>query len=241
MTEPRRDSPYHHGDLKRALVETSLELLAEGGLDALNVAEAGRRLGVSSAAPYKHFRDRKALLRAVAQEGNRRLNDELTRATEDECDRSIAFAKMGVAYVTWAAENPALFLLTLDPSLTEYGTETHDDLDAPPGFEHMATFWPTLARRMKQREPLQSDEPLVQELTGRALAHGLASLFVSGVFSSLDIDRSQAARLAAAVMGLPPETRAASASVARSSRRQKPPRTERTDAPRNQGSRRRRA
>jgi AcrR family transcriptional regulator len=205
MAEPRRGSPYHHGDLKRALVDTSIELLAEGGLDALNVAEAGRRLGVSSAAPYKHFRDRKALLRAVAQEGNRRLNAALTHATTGECARDVAFARMGVAYVTWAAEHPALFLLTLDPSLTEYAAGADDEVRPPPGFEHMAVFWSALAERLRSKEPLTSDEPLVQELAGRALAHGLASLFVSGVFASLDIDRSQAARLAAAVMGLPAE------------------------------------
>lgn len=198
---------YHHGDLKRALIETSIELLREGGLDALNVAEAGRRLGVSSAAPYKHFKDRKELLRAVAAEGNRRLAARIVEVVDGEVDPVKAFALAGVAYVTWAAENPALYRATFDPVHIEFSSTDHEDVEVPSSLESMTTFWPDLARLVRSRRPLRTDEPLVLELAGRALAHGLASLFVNGVFSSLGIEAEHAGRLMRAVVGLPPEAK----------------------------------
>ncbi|MCM3925486.1 TetR/AcrR family transcriptional regulator, partial [Frankia sp. AiPs1] len=63
MTEPGRTS-YHHGDLAAALVDGALDLIAEGGLAAFSVAAVARRVGVSSAAPYRHFPDRDSLLAA---------------------------------------------------------------------------------------------------------------------------------------------------------------------------------
>ncbi len=203
-TKPKQDS-YHHGDLKRALVETSIELLREGGVDALSVAEAGRRLGVSSAAPYKHFADRRELLRAVAAEGNRRLTEHILRTVGSEADPEKAFAWAGVAYVEWAANNAALYRVTFDPANIEFASTEHEGVEAPSALEGMATFWPNLAALVRSKKPLTAQDPLVSELAGRALAHGLASLFVNGVFASLGIEQGQAKRLAQAVVGLEPD------------------------------------
>lgn len=208
MPRAKDESRYHHGDLERALVVIGIQLLEEGGVDALNVAEAARRLGVSSAAPYKHFRDRKALLVAIAAEGNRRLSQSLVAAVGNENDPAVAFALSGVAYVRWAAENPALYRVTLDPAYTAFAAPGSSDLKPPKGLESMATFWTDLVERVRSDEPLASTEPVVRELAGRALAHGLASLFAQGVFASIGIDDSQATRLARAVTGLPSEQKA---------------------------------
>lgn len=206
MARPKTPSPsYHHGDLKRALIETSIELLAEGGLAALSVAEAGRRIGVSSAAPYKHFRDHKDLLRAVAAEGNRRMNEYLLAKASGETDPARAFALSGVGYVEWAAQNPALYLIILDPSNTDFDATEPGDLDIPEALDSMPTFWTDLAKRVRSGRALNLEDPLIQELAGRALAHGLASLFVSGTFASLGIHDREAGRLMRAVTGLEPE------------------------------------
>lgn len=74
---------YHHGNLKQALVESALEVIAEGGVEAVSVADVGRRVGVSAAAPYRHFASRQALLVAVAIETARTLADQLV-AVRDE-------------------------------------------------------------------------------------------------------------------------------------------------------------
>jgi AcrR family transcriptional regulator len=98
--------PYHHGDLKQALIEASIALISEHGVEALTVAEVGRRVGVSSAAPYKHFPDRRALLRAIAAEGNRRLAAAIVAVAGGCTDPVEAFRLSGVAFIRWAAENP---------------------------------------------------------------------------------------------------------------------------------------
>ena len=72
---PSRRTSYHHGDLRAQLIAAVRDLVETHGPDGFSVAEAARRAGVSSAAPYKHFRDRPELLRAVAAEGMDRLRD----------------------------------------------------------------------------------------------------------------------------------------------------------------------
>jgi AcrR family transcriptional regulator len=201
----KKPKSYHHGDLKRELVAMSIELLEAGGPDALSVAEVGRRLGVSSAAPYKHFRDRKELLRAVAAEGNRQLNEAIGRAVATECDPTVAFSLAGVAYVEWATMHPNLYRVAFDPENIDFDSTDHEGLEAPAVLEKMTGFWPDLKARLASAEPLLPTEPLISELAGRALAHGLASLFVSGIFESLHINSSQARRLARAVMGISAE------------------------------------
>lgn len=64
-----REKPYHHGDLRAALIQAGLAILAEEGVQALTLRAAARRAGVSHAAPYRHFADKEALLAAIAEEG----------------------------------------------------------------------------------------------------------------------------------------------------------------------------
>ncbi|MFZ2156862.1 MAG: helix-turn-helix domain-containing protein, partial [Bradyrhizobium sp.] len=72
--------PYHHGDLKRVLVEAALELAEAGGPEAVSVREAARRAGVSPGAPFRHFPSRDALMAAVAAEAQRRFRAEIDAA-----------------------------------------------------------------------------------------------------------------------------------------------------------------
>ncbi|WP_426753479.1 TetR/AcrR family transcriptional regulator [Myxococcus sp. Y35] len=201
MATKTRARPYHHGDLKRALLEASIELIREEGIDALTVAEIGRRVGVSSAAPYKHFADRQALLCALATEGNRRLGEAIVAAVGGTPEPLEAFRRSGIAYVQWAAENPALYRIATDPAYIDYAS-------TPPGAEapevlkgSMDTFWSDLAELVRSGSALPAAHPLMEQLRGRALAQGLASLFVSGAFASLGIATSDAERLARAVTG----------------------------------------
>jgi AcrR family transcriptional regulator len=201
MTRKTPTRHYHHGDLKRALLEASIELIREEGVDALTVAEVGRRVGVSSAAPYKHFADRQALLRALAEEGSRRLGEAIVAATQGSTDPRETFRLSGVAYIRWAAENPALYRIATDPAHVDY-TSTSHEVDAPEALKgSMETFWPELAALVRSGAALPASHALVQQLQGRALAQGVASLFVSGVFASLGITTADAERIARAVTG----------------------------------------
>jgi AcrR family transcriptional regulator len=108
ITPPR---PYHHGNLKAALVEAAGELLAASGPEALSLREAARRVGVSPAAVYRHFRSREELLRALAADGFVRLGDAQQAAADAEADPLAAFNAQGRAYVRFALAHPALFEL----------------------------------------------------------------------------------------------------------------------------------
>ena len=74
MSTSSPETGYHHGDLKRALLEAALEMLDQEGADGVGLRELARKVGVSPAAPYRHFRSRQALLEAVATEGFRRFS-----------------------------------------------------------------------------------------------------------------------------------------------------------------------
>lgn len=97
------DRGYHHGGLRAALISASFDLLAEGGLQRFSVAAVARRLGVSSAAPYRHFPDRPHLLGAVSAAAARELRDAVTAAADaagpDPADRLAAVAGAYVRYV----------------------------------------------------------------------------------------------------------------------------------------------
>jgi AcrR family transcriptional regulator len=98
---------YHHGDLRAALIDTAVELVAERGVRGFSLAEASRRLGVAASAPYAHFADRDALLAAVAVRAYERFRAEL----EPEMDREPAgrLAAIARAYVRFAGIHRPLF------------------------------------------------------------------------------------------------------------------------------------
>ncbi len=110
---------YHHGDLRRTLLEASVELILERGLDDLSLREVARRAGVSPAAPYHHFATRQELPAALALEGFTLLAEAMTQARLAAADASVGerFRGMGQAYIEFAVSHPAHFRLMFRPSL----------------------------------------------------------------------------------------------------------------------------
>src|SRR5262245_36443879 len=102
---PRRKprDRYHHGDLRRALLDEALRTIQQDGVAALTLRAIGLRLGVSRTALYRHFADKRALLSAVATEGFRLLTARLTEAWGAGGPRG--FTAMGVAYIRFAMAN----------------------------------------------------------------------------------------------------------------------------------------
>jgi len=105
---PPANATYHHGDLRTACVSAALELMEEGGATALSLRAVARRAGVSPAAPYRHYADREALVSAVAAVGYRELGERLA-AAHPAPSTPEQLAGVGVAYVQFALEQPALF------------------------------------------------------------------------------------------------------------------------------------
>jgi AcrR family transcriptional regulator len=106
MTVPAKGR-YHHGDLRRALLEEAVRTIGREGPQGLTLRAVGARLGVSRTALYRHFLDKSGLLAAVAEEGFGRLAAALSSAWRDAADRTTGFEEMGRAYVRFALDNPS--------------------------------------------------------------------------------------------------------------------------------------
>lgn len=110
MTKVMVKSGYHHGDLRQQLIAATRALVEAKGRDGFSVSEACRAAGVSTAAPYKHFEDRIAMLRAVTLEGFAELAARFEAAVENKHPGSVAaIAALGTEYVRFAEENPGIF------------------------------------------------------------------------------------------------------------------------------------
>jgi AcrR family transcriptional regulator len=158
------DVPYHHGDLRRTLLDTALEAIAEHGPMGLSLRDLARRAGVSHAAPTHHFRDKTTLLTAIAAEGWALLADALVAVPAG--DRN--FAEMGVAYVVFATTHPAHFAVMRAPGLVR-----SDDTELVAAQRRAGA---ALAAEPDghQRDPTTA-------LAGWALVHGLSALVLEGL------------------------------------------------------------
>jgi AcrR family transcriptional regulator len=106
----KRKVDYHHGDLRRALIETAVKTIAQHGFDALSLRELATRAGVSPGAPYHHFSNRSELLASIAEEGFTRLEAQLIAARDAAPDNSSArLEALGLAYVTFAVSSLGYF------------------------------------------------------------------------------------------------------------------------------------
>ncbi|MFC9795944.1 TetR/AcrR family transcriptional regulator [Streptomyces sp. NPDC127584] len=106
---PTNRSSYHHGDLRRAVLDAALDVIAAEGPGALSLRDLARRAGVSHAAPAHHFKDRTGLLTALATEGYDLLAEALAAAPE--------LRERGVRYVRFAVAHPAHFQVMFQPEL----------------------------------------------------------------------------------------------------------------------------
>jgi AcrR family transcriptional regulator len=117
-----KSQPYHHGDLRRALIETALQLITEEQDWTFSLREVARRAGVSHRAPYNHFPEKLDLLAAVAAVGFERLRDGLLRAIAGINDSERMLVAICGTYVRLGLENPALYRLMFGPVLSDTGT-----------------------------------------------------------------------------------------------------------------------
>lgn len=111
---------YHHGNLREALIDSAAAVLESQGVEALTLREAARRAGVSQTAPYRHFKNKQALLAAVAADGFRMLLADLDAAAFPwDDDPGEAVTAIGSAYIRFATEQPERFRLMFGRDITE--------------------------------------------------------------------------------------------------------------------------
>ena len=162
-SEPR---PYHHGDLRRALIGAALESIERDGIESLSLRALARELGVSHAAPAHHFRDRTGLLTAIAAQGFDLLAGQLESAWE----RTGSFLEVGVAYVGFAVRHRAHFTVMFRPELLE--------LDDPALVAAQERSSRALYGGVQSVAP--EADAIRAGVAAWALVHGLATLFLDG-------------------------------------------------------------
>jgi AcrR family transcriptional regulator len=166
MSTSSPDDSYHHGDLKRALLEAALEMLDEEGTEGVGLRELARRVGVSAAAPYRHFRGRQALLEAVATEGFRRFSA-MMAAKEQDLPEVEQLPAMAEAYVRFALVQPALFRLMFSRQVDKTGNRALHDA----AIEAYASLAKAAAREVP-------DAPSEGAVIAWSFVHGLAMLLL---------------------------------------------------------------
>jgi AcrR family transcriptional regulator len=162
---------YHHGDLRTALLEAGLALLADSDADDLSLRKLAREVGVSATAVYRHFPDKHGLMSALAAEGLHQLSVAQHAAFAAAGGGLAGFNATGRAYVRFALANPALFRLIFShPSRA--GLLSNDSDDVPDAMAFLRANAAALS-------PLGAN-PQALALHGWSVAHGLAMLMLDG-------------------------------------------------------------
>jgi AcrR family transcriptional regulator len=166
---------YHHGNLREALIQAALGLIAERGIGGFAVAELARAVGVSAAAPYRHFRDRDAVLAEVARRGFEALATEMRRAVEaSRADPVAALEACAQAHLAFAGRDRPVYSAMFDP---HFPVSAHPELtrarDAAFAVLRAAAQAACDRSTAARRPP-----PLMVALHIWAMTHGIATLFL---------------------------------------------------------------
>src|SRR5437764_7476400 len=187
----RPAAPYHHGDLRRALIDTALAMVTEEGAWNFTLREVARRAGVSQAAPYNHFEDKSALLAEVAALGFQSLRQTMDAAARGQ-PRSgrQALAGVGAAYVRFGVEHPAHYRLMFGAELADKAR--HPTLQAASD----ATFavLTGVLERGHASGQVRRGAVRDQALAAWSLVHGLTTLLIDQRVSFLGVSTGDAER-----------------------------------------------
>ena len=173
----RRARPYHHGNLREVLLEAARKLIEQYGPAGFSLTEAARLAGVSPAAPYRHFKDREALLAEVARNGFERFAARLDMAWNNGIPTPLsAFENLGKAYLAFAREEPASYAV-----MFEAGLHPGEDLSLKAAGDRAFNVLQRAATALCQALPPDRRPPIrLMSLHIWALSHGVADLFVQG-------------------------------------------------------------
>jgi AcrR family transcriptional regulator len=183
---------YHHGDLRRALVQAAARTLQKHGFDALTLRAVGDELGVSRSALYRHFADKSALLTAVASEGFRMLRADLVSAWESGGKGRPGFDAMGIAYVRFALDNPWHYRVM-------FGGGFELDASDPELMAEGASAFAALVDALLEQQArglVRRDDPQTQANFVWAVVHGVAMLAIDGKLEHEGADADALARYA---------------------------------------------
>ena len=168
---------YHHGNLREALIKAALELISQKGPAGFTFAEAARAAGVSGAAPYRHYRDRDALMADVARSGFEAFESSLAKAWNGgQPDPFKAFDRVGRAYLDFAKREPALFAAMFESGLS---FDAFPDLKSA-GDRALGVLRDACSALIDTLAPEKRPPVMMMALHIWSLSHGIAALFARG-------------------------------------------------------------
>ena len=181
----RRRHSYHHGNLKEVLLEAARKLIEQYGPAGFSLTEAARLAGVSPAAPYRHFRDRDALLAEVARSGFERFAARLDTAWDNGIPTPLsAFDKLGKAYLAFARNEPASYTVMFEAGLASAG-------EPIPAAERAFDVLQQAAAALCWQLPEHGRPPIkLMSLHIWAISHGVATLFGQGDLQARNVPMS---------------------------------------------------
>jgi AcrR family transcriptional regulator len=199
--KPRRSPqarPYHHGDLRRVLIDAALQLAAEGG--EVSVREAARRAAVSPGAPFRHFPNREALMAAAAEEAQRRFRVEIEVALAEAPAGNplLRFRAFGLAYLRWAMRNPAHFEIISTGRY--FAHESSADLSRDNA--ELIALTERMLTDAAEQGLLRPAELKPILIAGRALVYGFARMKLDGHFPRWGVSDGEVELMAEAVLDL---------------------------------------
>jgi AcrR family transcriptional regulator len=168
--------PYHHGNLRRALLDEALATIRTEGVNGLTLREIGARLGVSRTALYRHFADKQALLTAVATEGFRTLRQQLVTVWEEGGRGGAAFQAMGVAYIRFAIANPSHYRVMFGSFVDPEDCEPELTVEAGGAFQALVDALATL----QHDSIVLGDDTVLMARYVWSVVHGVAMLGIDG-------------------------------------------------------------
>jgi AcrR family transcriptional regulator len=160
-------------DSRTEILKASLDLLEEGGVEALSMREVARRAGLSHQAPYHHFGDREAILAELARDGFEKLKDYFLRSTKKPEDYKHRIERMGRTYVQFALDHPEQFRLMFRAPVVD--VEDHEDAK-----EAAESAFDMLVAAVTADQPERRDQEIHAIIACWSVAHGLATLLLDG-------------------------------------------------------------
>ena len=196
----KRAGQYHHGDLRRALIDQALRTIDKLGVEGLTLRSVGEALGVSRTALYRHFSNKQGLVAAVAREGFRTLRLSLVDAWERNGRGRAGFEAMGEAYLEFAVGHPSHYRVMFGRFVESCARDPELIEEATAAFQALVD-----ALVDQQRDGgVRKDDPQMLARFVWSLTHGIAMLVIDGQLRDADesgaaLNRYAAARIRAAI------------------------------------------
>jgi AcrR family transcriptional regulator len=168
--------PYHHGDLRRALLDEALRTIQTQGVEHLTLRTVGARLGVSRSALYRHFADKQSLLATVGKEGFGKLRQALADAWEGNGHGRCGFDAMHRAYLKFAVAYPSHYRVMFGGFIESAAKDDHFMAEARGAFQVLVN---ALVEQQNAGD-IRRDDPVLMARFVWALVHGTALVFIDG-------------------------------------------------------------